>query len=252
LTSTIVCGAPLEDHSTALGFHLLDLRVLRRCGCSGQQLARKLDAERRHSAWVAHAHSRGRRFGRARTSAPTHQASARCRLIRNNRRALERLIEAIAIDYIETHVGSYKALPRDMQSILQHWKDEYDSADTARKRVDDEPGFLLRIARLTSKSLRETRAANLDILNELEPTLVVAIDDLIRDIENISFFYHLFRQPEEDDLRNQSGHFRSLVEEIQSFTAVYVQIPGATTELTESSRQLLDKVQTDIQSLESD
>ena len=111
--------------------------------------------------------------------------------------ALERLVEAIAIDYIETHVGSYKALPRDMQSILQHWKDEYDSADTARTRVDDEPGFLLRIARLTGESLRETRAANLDILNELEPTLVVAIDDLIREIENISFFYQVFRQSEE-------------------------------------------------------
>lgn len=167
--------------------------------------------------------------------------------------ALERLIEAVAIDYIETHVGSYKPLPSDMQSILQRWEAEYDAADTPRKRVDDEPGFLLRVARLTGQSLRETRAANLDILNELDPGLVVAIDDLIQNIENVSFFYQLFRRSEEeDDRRNQRGYFRSLVDAIKSFTTVYVQVPGATTELPASSRQLLNKVRTDIQNRKSE
>ena len=163
-----------------------------------------------------------------------------------------RLVEAVAIDYIETHVESFKTIPRDMRAILQQWEDEYDAADTPRIRIDGEPGFLLRIARLTGQSLRKIRAANVDILNELEPTLVVAIDDLVGDIENYSFFYNFFRQSgKEDDQRSQRGHLRSLVDAIQSFAAVYVAVPGAAAELADSEMRLLEEVRISTQNRES-
>jgi hypothetical protein len=163
-----------------------------------------------------------------------------------------RLIEAVAIDYIETHVDSFKPIPRDMRAILQQWEDEYDAADTPRKRVDGEPGHLLRLARITGQSLQKIRTENVDILNELEPTLVVAIDDLVRDIENYSFFYNFFRQSaEEADQRSQRGHLRSVVGAIQSFAAEYVTVRGAATELTDSEMRLLEDVRRITQSRES-